>query len=65
MAEQSIVIMDDTYLDHFNTWTGKCGTAVQLLLDNGYSVKRIWGKPLFRDTFGAIAWRGLKEPMPL
>jgi len=66
MAEQSIVIMDDTYLDGLDQfWNGKCGTAVQVLLNNGYMVKNIWGKPLFNDTFGAIAWRGLKEPMPL
>ena len=26
---------------------------------------QIWGKPIFNDKCGAIAWRGLNEPMPL
>ena len=67
MAEQSIVIMDDTYKNEWTDqlWNGKCGTAVQVLLDNGYNVKQIWGKPIFNDKCGAIAWRGLNEPMPL
>jgi len=62
MAEQSIIIMDDTYVwsdENGTAWSGKCGSAINLLIDNGYNVKQIWGQPIFNDQYGAIAWRGV------
>jgi hypothetical protein len=39
MAEQSLVVCDDTPLvEHSGTYTGKCGAVVPLLLANNYTV---------------------------
>lgn len=40
MHEQSVVIIDDTFIDNkTKDWSGKGGTCVQVLLDNNYIVK--------------------------
>jgi len=57
MAEQSIVICDDTW---YNKWwghySGKCGAVVPLLLNNGYSVLYTEEHP----EYGTILGRGIK-----
>jgi hypothetical protein len=49
MAEQSIIIMDDTYynpqlesqpLDELQYWQGKCTTAMPLMIEAGFSIVR-------------------------
>lgn len=57
MAEQSIVVCDDTW---FNPWfghyTGKCGAVVPLLLENGFEVLYTEEEP----GYGTILGRGIK-----
>jgi hypothetical protein len=38
LDEQSVVIMDDTYYNDKNQLTGKCATAIPLLLKNGFKL---------------------------
>jgi hypothetical protein len=38
LDEQSVVIMDDTYYNDKNQLTGKCATAIPLLLENGFKL---------------------------
>jgi hypothetical protein len=38
LDEQSVVIMDDTYYNETNQLTGKCATAIPLLLQNGFKL---------------------------
>lgn len=38
LDEQSVVIMDDTYYNEKNQLTGKCATAIPLLLQNGFKM---------------------------
>jgi hypothetical protein len=53
MAEQSMVICDDTPLvDHSGTYTGKCGAVVPLLLVNGYHI-------VYSGNNGVILARGI------
>jgi hypothetical protein len=53
MAEQSMIICDDTPLvDHSGTYTGKCGAVVPLLLANGYHI-------VYSENNGVILQRGL------
>jgi hypothetical protein len=57
MAEQSIVVCDDTW---YNKWwghySGKCGAVVPLLLNNGYEVLYTCEEP----EYGTILARGIK-----
>jgi hypothetical protein len=57
MAEQSIVVCDDTW---YNKWwghySGKCGAVVPLLLNNGYKVLYTEEQP----EYGTILGRGIK-----
>ncbi len=53
MAEQSLIICDDTPLvEHAGTYTGKCGAVVPLLLINGYRI-------VYSGNNGVILARGL------
>lgn len=53
MAEQSIVICDDTpVVEHHGTYTGKCGAVVPYLLTNGYQI-------VYAGNNGVILVRGL------
>jgi len=53
MAEQSLVVCDDTPLvEHSGTYTGKCGAVVPLLLANDYTV-------VYLGNNGVILARGL------
>lgn len=53
MAEQSLVVCDDTPLvEHSGTYTGKCGAVVPLLLANNYTV-------VYSGNNGVILARGL------
>jgi hypothetical protein len=38
LDKQSVVIMDDTYYNDKNQLTGKCATAIPLLLENGFKL---------------------------
>jgi hypothetical protein len=57
MAEQSLVICDDTW---YNKWwghySGKCGAVVPYLLNNGYNVLYTEEAP----EYGTILGRGFK-----
>jgi hypothetical protein len=37
LDKQSVVIMDDTFYNN-NRWSGKCATAIPLLMDNGFKM---------------------------
>lgn len=53
MAEQSLIICDDTPLvEHSGTYTGKCGAVVPLLLANGYAI-------VYSGNNGVILAKGL------
>ena len=53
MAEQSLVVCDDTPLvEHSGTYTGKCGAVVPLLLVNNYTI-------VYSGNNGVILARGL------
>jgi hypothetical protein len=53
MAEQSIIICDDTpVVEHHGTYTGKCGAVVPYLLTNGYQI-------VYAGNNGVILVRGL------
>ncbi len=53
MAEQSIVICDDTpIVDHHGTYTGKCGAVVPYLLVHGFKI-------VYAENNGVILARGL------
>jgi hypothetical protein len=53
MAEQSVVICDDTpVVAHHGTYTGKCGAVVPFLLVNGFKV-------VYAENNGVILTRGL------
>ena len=57
MAEQSIIVCDDTW---YNKWwghySGKCGAVVPLLLNNGYEVLYTCEDP----EYGTILGRGIR-----
>ena len=38
LDEQSVVIMDDTFRNDNQQWDGKCGTAIPLLIENGFKI---------------------------
>jgi hypothetical protein len=38
MSQQSVVLMDDTYIDGYNGIYGKCATAIPLLIEAGYQL---------------------------
>jgi hypothetical protein len=38
LDKQSVVIMDDTFYNN-GIWNGKCATAIELLMQNGYVIK--------------------------
>lgn len=54
MDEQSIILIDDTWQDYGSPtgWNGKCGTAVPLIIEAGYTV--------IHGSFGVIAYRGVE-----
>jgi hypothetical protein len=52
MAEQSVVICDDTpVVAHHGTYTGKCGAVVPFLLAHGFKV-------VYAENNGVILTRG-------
>ena len=57
MAESSIVIIDDTWQDYNSPtgWNGKCGTAIPVFLQAGYTA--IYG------SFGVLLGRGVDLTM--
>ncbi len=60
MAEQSLVIMDDTFPDfrYPSGWSGKCGSAIGLLKEHGYIIKEV---PGLGWPAGAYAYKNLTE----
>jgi len=38
MAEKSVIVCDDTYKIPEQTYTGKCGAVIPLLIDHGYQI---------------------------
>jgi hypothetical protein len=57
MAEQSIVVCDDTwYNKYWGHYSGKCGAVVPLLLNNGYQVLYTEENP----EYGTILGRGIQ-----
>lgn len=54
MAQQSIILIDDTYQDINSPtgWGGKCGTAIPLMLAAGYAIAN--------TTQGVVCYRGIE-----